>query len=258
LLYPEKKTTDSSEEELTEAEKEVVIKEATRKKRELLEYYEKEERRQQWDATLSREWDHNELLMFVQWKARQRGFEIVIDDHNRTVYEALALYYTGNPEFEKIKEGYSLNKGIALCGGVGVGKTTLLGLFRANQRRSFKIVSCRELSDRYAKDGHEMLHIWSNPIRVPTHSDTFYQNEIGVCFDDLGTEDSKRHFGDQVNVMGDILSNRYDRSITPFHYTHLTTNLSAQEIESFYGTRVRSRMREMFNMITLPGEDRRK
>jgi hypothetical protein len=42
--------------------------------------------------------------------------------------------------------------------------------------------------------------------------------------------------------------------------THLTTNLSATEIETFYGNRVRSRMRESFNLLSFPSdsEDKRK
>jgi hypothetical protein len=31
--------------------------------------------------------------------------------------------------------------------------------------------------------------------------------------------------------------------------THLTTNLNSNDIEALYGIRVRSRMREMFNLI---------
>lgn len=35
--------------------------------------------------------------------------------------------------------------------------------------------------------------------------------------------------------------------------THATTNLSASELEDYYGNRVRSRMREMFNLIAFDG-----
>jgi hypothetical protein len=31
--------------------------------------------------------------------------------------------------------------------------------------------------------------------------------------------------------------------------THATTNLNAQELEDLYGNRVRSRMRQLFNLI---------
>jgi DNA replication protein DnaC len=42
--------------------------------------------------------------------------------------------------------------------------------------------------------------------------------------------------------------------------THATTNLSAEELEKLYGNRVRSRMREMFNLIAFGADvaDKRK
>ena len=49
--------------------------------------------------------------------------------------------------------------------------------------------------------------------------------------------------------MAEILLSRYDLFTTHNMLTHLTTNLSATEIEEYYGNRVRSRMREMFNLI---------
>ena len=36
--------------------------------------------------------------------------------------------------------------------------------------------------------------------------------------------------------------------------THLTTNLNSIEIEKQYGLRVRSRLREMFNLVAFPGD----
>lgn len=36
--------------------------------------------------------------------------------------------------------------------------------------------------------------------------------------------------------------------------THITTNLSASELEAFYGNRVRSRLREMFNLLIFENE----
>lgn len=49
--------------------------------------------------------------------------------------------------------------------------------------------------------------------------------------------------------MAEILLSRYDMHISRRIQTHITTNLSASEIEAQYGTRVRSRMRELFNLI---------
>lgn len=248
----------SSEIELTEAEKEAVLSEALRKKIDLIKYEEEQYRRRLWEQELHRPWAPKELAMFVRWKAERNGIKFELDENNHEVWKALCRYFTGHESFEKMQEGWSLKKGIMLCGPIGTGKTTLMGLFRANQRRSFRMISCGDLADRFADEGHEVIHIWSRPFNVPSHSDTFFQNEIGVCFDDLGEEGVKKNFGNQANVMADILKKRYDLGVMPFHYTHLTTNLTGDEIEQFYGTRVRSRLREMFNMITLSGRDRRK
>jgi len=49
--------------------------------------------------------------------------------------------------------------------------------------------------------------------------------------------------------MAEILLSRYDMFIQKGILTHITTNLSAPELESMYGSRVRSRMREMFNLV---------
>jgi DNA replication protein DnaC len=49
--------------------------------------------------------------------------------------------------------------------------------------------------------------------------------------------------------MAEILLSRYDQFISQDMLTHITTNLSASEIENAYGSRVRSRLREMFNLL---------
>jgi hypothetical protein len=38
----------------------------------------------------------------------------------------------------------------------------------------------------------------------------------------------------------------------------MTTNLSSSEIEDYYGLRVRSRLREMFNLIAFPSSTKDK
>ena len=49
--------------------------------------------------------------------------------------------------------------------------------------------------------------------------------------------------------MGEILLSRYEMFVNKGMLTHITTNLSAYELESAYGSRMRSRMRAMFNLI---------
>jgi hypothetical protein len=49
--------------------------------------------------------------------------------------------------------------------------------------------------------------------------------------------------------LGEILLSRYDLFLSNKTLTHATTNLNAQELEERYGNRVRSRLRELFNLI---------
>jgi DNA replication protein DnaC len=96
---------------------------------------------------------------------------------------------------------------------------------------------------------------------IPARNITFAFNNIGYktiedygnsnyyCFDDLGVETTGRHFGKDCNVMGEIILSRYDLYLHSKIKTHATTNLNAQELEDLYGNRVRSRMRQLFNLI---------
>ena len=60
--------------------------------------------------------------------------------------------------------------------------------------------------------------------------------------------------------MGEILFSRNVHFISNHMLTHATTNLSTSELEDYYGNRVRSRKREMFNFITFDSgaKDKRK
>ena len=50
--------------------------------------------------------------------------------------------------------------------------------------------------------------------------------------------------------MAEILITRYEQFIENKSITHIITNLSASEIEKLYGNRLRSRMRQMFNLVS--------
>ena len=101
---------------------------------------------------------------------------------------------------------------------------------------------------------------------IPSWNLTFQSNTVGFkiieqygnsnfyCFDDLGVEPIARHFGKDCNVMGEILLSRHDLFISHKVLTHATTNLNAKELENYYGNRVRSRMRQLFNLIAFEKE----
>lgn len=174
---------------------------------------------------------------------------LVIDDQNRDVVETLCEYFTGDEQFEKRNERFSLSKGIYLAGGVGVGKTTLMDILKQNQHQSYKIYGCRETETMFATEGDAAIRYLSRQVTISTNGNRFGHRQIGICFDDLGTESEGKHYGKDKNVMTEIILNRYDSKL-PGNFTHITTNLSVEELEQRYGTRVKDRLREMMNMIT--------
>jgi hypothetical protein len=60
--------------------------------------------------------------------------------------------------------------------------------------------------------------------------------------------------------MGEVLLSRYELYLETRKRlkTHATTNLNAEELEERYGNRVRSRMRELFNLIAFEKSSRDK
>lgn len=175
-----------------------------------------------------------------------KNFEIGANE--KSLYELLAMYFTKDEGFEK--QGYSLDKGLWLYGGVGCGKTTIMKLFMVNPKINYGIVECMTIADLYKdkETGPEIINRY-----------TYAQ---AICFNDLGTEiesGTSSHFGNKKNVMGEIILNHYEKNYEKKFSFHFTTNLGADEIEKFYGPRVRSRLREMCNIISLEGiEDKRK
>ena len=115
----------------------------------------------------------------------------------------------------------------------------------------YKIKTCREISFEFAKNGFEALHHYTQKEHTQTRL-------TGYCFDDLGAEQNIKHYGNDLNVMAEIIISRYEDFVQNKSITHITTNLSASEIEALYGNRLRSRMRSMFNLITFSNESRDK
>jgi len=213
-------------------------------------------------AQLNRE----ELWSYAKHRfLEMNGREFVIDDFNKGLVNTLLLYFMQDTEFEQIAEGYSLKKGLLLFGNVGCGKTSIMKMFGVNPLQSYITISCRQVAAEYAdtKDKNSggepaIRHYWYENYLPVFWLNPFRHQSAGICFDDLGTEETSRHYGNEKNVMAEIIMNRYDRHYAFQHKTHLTTNLNADQIEEYYGSRCRSRLREMFNAIELPMQpDRR-
>lgn len=194
-------------------------------------------------------YDYEKVFEFLIKKGKQdfgNKFQIYEDD--KLLITRLLAYFLKD-EFMCLQHNISLQKGILLSGPIGCGKTTLMHLMKYfnNQNQSLFIVkSCRDISFEFINDGYDAVHRYTRQsyyrngsIEIPKH----------YCFDDLGTENNLKYYGNECNIMAEILLSRYDLFVSRKLITHLTTNLSATEIENSYGNRIRSRMRELFNLI---------
>ncbi len=147
--------------------------------------------------------------------------------------------------------GIDLRKDILMIGPVGCGKTALMKLMptilQAQQR--FALKACRDISFEFQKDGYEVIHRYSKRSFTITPGQKIPKT---ICLDDLGAESNIKHFGSECNVLAEVILSRYDLFISDRLITHATTNLNTQDIEKLYGQRVRSRLREMMNVIIWP------
>lgn len=178
----------------------------------------------------------------------QKGIELygnhfkILESDYQIIYKLIAYFLKDEPTC--FQNNINLNKGILLSGPIGCGKTSIMNIMKylTPTEHKFFVKPCRDISFEFIQDGYQIIHKYSKGKLYEFEPKT-------ICFDDLGTESNLKYYGNECNVMAEILLSRYDVYIAKRIQTHITTNLSASEIETQYGNRVRSRMREMLNLI---------
>lgn len=149
-------------------------------------------------------------------------------------------------------------KGLLLTGDYGTGKSTIMQILNKYlwfiggrdagdyPIGGFRIDSASYVSTGFSMKGRDYLELYTYNGGIPRT----------ICFDELGREPiPSKHFGTELNVMQYILQCRYE-----LRYeckTHITTNLSIEEIQDRYGAYIADRINEMFNVIELKGSSRR-
>ena len=148
------------------------------------------------------------------------------------------------------------NKGFFLYGTLGRGKSMTLKAMqqymnsvksRFDNREEYRLgaywKTASELANIYAADGQPSL------IR-------YAADDMNLIVDEFGREPiPASNYGTKMNVLQFLLQLRYDHRRTSI--THITTNLTPDSLEPFYGDYVADRCKEMFNFIEFNGESLR-
>lgn len=172
--------------------------------------------------------------------------------NNEQPLRQLLMYFAGVPG------ELDLVKGVCLQGPTGSGKTTIMryiSMWLGNGRpQSFRMANCRDIQKEAAAGGYEALYKYT---RQSYNFNNGFHRENGpvtYCFDDLGAENNSKFYGTEINVMEELLQDRYNEAQITGMLTHATTNIKDGKVyEQLYGLRVRDRMREMFNFVELNG-----
>lgn len=151
-------------------------------------------------------------------------------------------------------------KGLLLWGDIGTGKTTIIkGLQRYlaminqlcygsnNRSICIEIRSAAEISLRYASEGMKALERWTE------------REQAGhLAIDEIGREEISTHFGTTCNTIQTLLQLRYEQRHTIMTLGTTNIDMSTDEFSARYGSYIFDRVKEMFNIVRVRGESRRK
>lgn len=222
-----------------------------------------------------RQYNAVELYQILSTSRNVQGDTITIDGANQDAVDQLCFYFAKDKRFMG-----DLNKGLLLMGPKGTGKTHLMKFFQQNQVASYIMVNCRIIENAWINekqtDEVKIIDYYSKNKTLAFNENRFGHMTAGFCFDDLGSETTpSKRFGEEKNVLAEIILNRYDavtmyqhkyddedkpiedKNRPLFCHSHIVTNILPEDLEQRYGSRMRDRLREMFNLITVEGKSRR-
>lgn len=190
----------------------------------------------------------------------QSGIHKKFSLENQNDYDYYACLYLYFSKSEKSK--WDINKGLIITGDVGVGKSISFRVMNSifGSTDPFYRVPCRHIAVEFSEKGAKAIKKYgSESYERTTFGGMNRSKPITWYFDDLGLEENNvKNYGNNSNVMAEIFLDRYDGFVEHGMKTFATTNLDIKAIEERYGMRVRDRIREMFNWITLRGDTKRK
>lgn len=185
------------------------------------------------------------MFKLMKWTSENKfGRKLIVNENNKRFITALCYFISRDEKFET-ELGFSFQKGLLIRGIAGLGKTHLVRCLEENELNPILVLSMIEITDEIKMQGEFEIMYGKNKI---------------IYLDDVGTEEPVvNHYGTKISFFKNYIELMYLKNQNKtFNHLIISTNNSFSEIEERYGFRVRSRMREMFNIIDVKGEDMRK
>lgn len=205
---------------------------------------------------------HLQYLVYVGNEVLKReGRRFDIDESNEKIIRFLLHYFNRCLSAETIfpEKKYKIHKNILLCGQSGAGKTVLMQAFAEYLK------ACKNPMEFYNLSVGQMVNYFTlhNNLDAYTYNEldskAFSASPLNFCLNDIGLNLKDFYKTDTKTLCTEFLFARSE--IWQFYdkYCHLTTNLSATQLEKYfeddYG-RITDRFKN-YNVIHLPGKSRR-
>ncbi|MBR1377986.1 MAG: ATP-binding protein [Bacteroidaceae bacterium] len=170
-----------------------------------------------------------------------RGRKFLDDDDTRLHISKTAEWLTSNKN----------RVGLLLYGTRGNGKTSLALAIQ-------KVINTL-FDSSYAEERHGVTTVSALDIANLAKNESAYYKRVCEAellhIDDLGCEPASiKVYGNETSPITDMLYYRYDHQL----YTVITSNLSLEDIEERYGSRLADRFYEMFDRIAFSGRSYRR
>ena len=185
-------------------------------------------------------------VMLNRHTQKKCGSDFVIDKYNAHCIDQVIAYMTGSTDFKG-----SHAKGLMLIGNFGTGKTTIVAamcdVYFALRNRIIQQISAVELAAAIKAGTSTVQEFYTKPLFL----------------DEIGREaDTVKDYGTEIRPVADVLSSRYARNSLTFATANYIIERKDSKgglcLEDKYGTYISDRMKEMFNVIYMTGESRRK
>jgi len=188
--------------------------------------------------------DAKYMWKLMKWTSKEKyKKDFILNSENKHFVTCLCYFLSGDPRFET-ELGYSFQKGLLIRGVSGLGKTHLVQCVADNELNPILILSMLDITDEIKHNGEYEIKMGNKKV---------------IYLDDVGTEEpTVNHYGTKISYFKNFIELVYLKNQgKTFNKLMVSTNNSFSEMEEKYGFRVRSRIKDMFNIIDVKGKDMR-